>query len=176
MCLPAVPWLWRWGAIAALAAAAGFWCYTRGVVHTEARYEALRAQEQALALSAVQRLAKVASEIDVHWVRSTNTIHERARVITREVPRYVTAKANAHCTVTAGFVRLWDDPAGVQAGLYRPASGDIDAPAGVALSDVARGVIEARRRFDINASTLTACQAWVRHSRGNHAADTTDSR
>ena len=160
-----VPW---WGKLAALCVlVAVIWGhgYTTGGSRAEQRYEALRTKEQAAALATVQRLAKVASEISVHWVRATNTIHERARITTKEVPKYVTAKADSGCLVTSGFVRLWDESADLQANLYQPAAGDFDAPAGLALSDVAREVVEARRRFEFNRATLMACQDWVRSTR-----------
>jgi hypothetical protein len=139
----------------------GGWCWTRGANHAEAKFAALQAKEQAAHLADVVRLAKAASEIELVWQNTTTTVRERAKVITREVPVYVTREADARCTVPLGLERLWSldlqaipDPA--------PAGSGNDAASGLALSDFGRGVVEAKERFALNRATAEACQAWVR--------------
>lgn len=139
----------------------GGWCWTRGANHAEAKFAALQAKEQAAHLADVVRLARAAAEIDVAWVNTTTTVRERAKVITREVPVYVTREADARCTVPVGLERLWSldlqaipDPA--------PTGSGNDAASGLALSDVGRGIVEAKERFELNRATAEACQAWVR--------------
>ena len=152
----------RLAVIAASVAALCLLCWLKGAAHAERRFDALRAKEQAEAFEHVQRLARAANEIDVVWVNTTTTVRERARVITREVPVYVSPEADARCTVPSGFVRLWN--ADLQADTAAATtSGGNDEPAGLALSDVAAaGVVPAKERFELNRAALEACQAWVR--------------
>lgn len=147
--------------IAAAVAAFGLTCWLKGAGHAERRFEAIRAAEGAEALVNIQRLAKAAAEIDTITMNITTTVRERAKVVTREVPVYVTRESDARCTVPVGLERLWHidlqalpDPA--------PAGGSNDAASRLALSDVARGVVEAKERFALNRATGEACQAWAR--------------
>jgi len=139
----------------------GGWCWTRGANHAEAKFSALQATEQAAHLADVVRLAKAASEIELVWQNTTTTVRERAKVIRQEVPVYVTKESDARCTVPVGLDRLWHldlqalpDPA--------PTGSGYDAASRLALSDVARGIVEAKERFELNRATAEACQAWVR--------------
>jgi len=152
----------RVAVIAAAVATLSLVCWLKGAAHAERRFDALRAKEQAEALEHVQRLARAANEIDVVWVNTTTTVRERARVITREVPVYVSPEADARCTVPRGFVRLWNADLQADTPAAAPGGGH-DEPAGLALSDVARdGVLAAKERFALNRAALEACQAWVR--------------
>ena len=151
----------RWLALAALVLAVWGHGWMRGAAHEEAKAEALRAKQEAAALEHAAELAKAAAEVDAITMQITTTVRERAKVITREVPVYVTREADARCTVPVGLERLWHlnlqavpDPA--------PAGSGNDAASRLALSDVARGVVEAKERFALNRATAEACQAWVR--------------
>ncbi len=151
----------RIGLYAALVVAWSGWCWVKGTQHAEAKFAALQAKEQAAHLADVVRLAKAASEIELVWQNTTTTVRERAKVIRQEVPVYVTKESDARCTVPVGLERLWHldlqtipDPA--------PTGSGYDAASRLALSDVARGIVEAKERFELNRATAEACQAWVR--------------
>lgn len=88
-----------------LVAAFGGWCWVRGANHAEARYEALRAQEEAAALAHSMELAKRADEITLAYITQTRTIREKGATIVREVTKYVTPDADAACP-TDGLVRV----------------------------------------------------------------------
>lgn len=62
----------------------------------------------------------------------------RTQTLIRKVPTYVTKKADAACTVPTGFVQLWNGGASGQGTAAGPPRGPVEAPSGVALSDVAR--------------------------------------
>lgn len=83
----------------------GGWCWTRGANHAEAKAEALRARQEAVALKHAQELAKRADEITLVYLTQTRTVRERGQTIVREVPRYVTPADDAACP-TAGLVRV----------------------------------------------------------------------
>lgn len=160
--LPALvmPWWTKYAALGALVVA--IWCHgwLKGAQGVREAWEAATAKQEAAALAKTVELAKRASELDAVWIAATTTIRERVKVLTKEVPIYVSPESDTRCSVPAGFIRLWD--AHLQA-LYSPASGSgNDAPSGLALSDVGRGIVEAKERFELNKATGEACQAWVR--------------
>jgi len=157
----ALPWWTKYAALAALVAAAWGHGWLRGAASVRDAWEAAQAAEQAAHLADVVRLAKAASEIELVWQNTTTTVRERARVVTKEVPVYVSKESDARCTVPVGLERLWSldlqaipDPA--------PTGSGYDAASRLALSDVARGIVEAKERFELNRATAEACQAWVR--------------
>jgi hypothetical protein len=157
----ALPWWAKYAALAALVAALWLHGWTTGREGVREDWEAATAREQAAHLADVQRLAKAASEIELVWQNTTTTVRERAKVITREVPVYVTKESDARCLVPVGLERLWH--LDLQALLDPAAAGSgNDAASRLALSDVARGVVEAKERFALNRATAEACQAWVR--------------
>lgn len=146
----------RWGAILALAVAIWGHGWVRGAGHAEKRAEAVRVAQEAAALKHAQELARRGDEITVVWLRGQREIEERIRKV--EVTKYV----KPDVPVPVGLVRLWDDSAGVQARIYQPASGIDDAAGDVALVDLGRGILEARRRFELNRAQCVALQEWAK--------------
>jgi len=75
------------------------------------------------------------------YIDRVQTVYVAGKTITKEIPVYVTAQADAACTIPAGFVRIHDAAAANVA--PEPAAGDPDAPAaGVTLSAVAETVTD----------------------------------
>lgn len=68
-------------------------------------------------------------------------IQTRTVTLIKEVTRYVTPAADGRCIVPVGFVRAYD-AATSEAGLPSAAGGSLDAPSGVALSDVLTADVE----------------------------------
>lgn len=110
---------------------------------------------ESLAAADQQRAATIASEkardteakaaaitIDIgqQHAAALAEIHIVKQIVTREVPRYVTVKADAACSVPAGFVRLHDAAAGGRVPDAPDATGSPDDPSGVPLSAVAATV------------------------------------
>ena len=143
----------------ALIAAFGLGCWLRGAAHAERKHEALRAVEERATYKRLQELAKRAEEVTLVYLARRDEIDTKARTI--EVTKYVTKESDAACPVPVGLVRLWDAQS-VSAGIYQPASGVDDAARDVALSDVGRGIVEARRRFEVNRAKCEALQGWAR--------------
>lgn len=93
---------------------------------------------------AARRNVRVVTE----YVDRVQTVYVAGATITKEIPIYVTQKADAACTIPAGFVRIHDAAAANAA--PDAAAGDPDAPAtGVTLSAVA----------DTVAGNYTTCHA-----------------
>ncbi|MFK3649283.1 hypothetical protein ACI2IY_12745 [Lysobacter enzymogenes] len=129
--------------IVALIAAIGF-----GAAYQQSRIAAAQratdAAEARYAVATVERdtarverdAARANIRIVTRYVDRVQTVHVTGATITKEIPVYVTAKADAACVVPAGFVRIHDAAAANAA--PDAAAGDPDAPAaGVTLSAVA---------------------------------------
>jgi hypothetical protein len=145
--------------VGALVAAFGLTCWLRGAAHAERKAEALRAVEERATYRRLQELAKRAEEVTLVYLARRDEIDTKARTI--EVTKYVTQKSDAACPVPVGLVRLWDAQS-MPAAIYQPDSGDEEAARDLALSYVGRGIVEARRRFEVNKSRCEALQAWAR--------------
>lgn len=75
-------------------------------------------------------------QVVTKYVDRVQTVYVAGATITKEIPIYVTPKADAACTIPAGFVRIHDAAAANVA--PNAAAGDPDAPAaGLTLSAVA---------------------------------------
>ena len=85
--------------------------------------------------------ARQRTSIVTQYVDRVTGLRSTGATITQEIPVYVTAKADAACTIPAGFVRIHDAAAANAA--PEPGAGDPDAPAaGVTLSAVADTVAD----------------------------------
>ena len=105
--------------------------------------------------------AALSEKVVIRYVDRVRVVREVGATITKEIPVYVTAQADAACPIPAGFVRVHDAAAqGVPLG--EPA-GDPDAPApGVTLSAVADTVAGNYTACHETGTQLTALQAWLR--------------
>ena len=114
-------------------------------------------------LASVQAALQAAQQqpaIITRYVDRVQVVREAARVITKEIPVYVTPAADAACPVTVGFVRIHDAAAAGRA--PQPPAGDPDAPAaGVALSAVADTVAGNYETCNAIRDQLTSLQEWV---------------
>ncbi|MFC0155945.1 hypothetical protein ACFFJ4_20825 [Xanthomonas dyei] len=121
------------------------------------RDAALQAKHQA---EAERDSAKGSTTVVTQYVDRVQIVREAGATITREIPIYVTQKADAACAIPAGFVRLHDAAAsGNPAG---PPTGDPDAPAtGVTLSGIAGTVAGNYTRCHATAAQLSALQDWI---------------
>lgn len=108
-----------------------------------------------------QLAATNASErIVTRYVDRVRVVHERGATLTKEIPVYVIAQADAACPVPVGFVRVHDAAAAND--LPGPA-GTLDAqPSGLALSAVASTVVDNYATCHAAIEQLNALQAWVR--------------
>jgi hypothetical protein len=117
--------------------------YTKGVDDTKAiakkqkeaedrRNEQLRQQErdaQELALLTIQRKLQDAEA----------KLAKKVQVITKEVTKYVTQKADSECVVTAGFVHVHNlSTTSTPDDVASREPGNVDTPTSVTLSDIAK--------------------------------------
>lgn len=121
--------------------------------------------QEAQALATQLEAAQHAERVITQYVDRVRTVRERGQTIIQEVPVYVTETADAACPVPAGFVRLHDAAAqNLSTAPTSPdATGDPDAPApSIALSDVAKTLVDNYTTCHATAAQLNALQDWVR--------------
>lgn len=110
----------------------------------------------------VQRQGTVNQAVAVDQQAVQDRIRTVTKTIIEKVPIYVTAKADAHCVVPTGFVRMHDAAA---LGLPPVPVGDgrsIDGPSGLELSTVADTVVANYGACNGFREQLIGWQAWYR--------------
>lgn len=128
------------------------WLQEQAVVATAAKETLAQTVAQDTATQAIAATAAVAQD----------KIRVITRTITKEVPVYVTAKADSACVVPRGFVRVFNGAAAGVAPVPDPAGQSDDAPAGVGLAAVADATAGNFGTCRATAQTLSDLQAWVR--------------
>jgi hypothetical protein len=104
--------------------------------------------------------AQASEHIVTRYVDQVRVVHERGATLTKEIPVYVTAQADAACSVPVGFVRVHD--AAASNDLPGPADAADAQPSGLALSAVAGTVVDNYATCHAAVEQLKALQAWVR--------------
>lgn len=134
--------------------------WLRGAAHVQAKWDA-KSQRQAVAdAAAAKRQAEVTVKVVTKYVDRVRVVQGKTKTIIKEVPVYVTKKADADCTINAGFVRLHDAAASAaDPGAARDADA---APSGVTLSAVAETVAGNYGICFETAEQLRALQSWAR--------------
>ncbi len=147
--------------LAATVAAAWLWGHHVGAAGVQSEWDASKAS-QAEALAKVQvSAAQVTTKVVTQYVDRVKVVHDKAAAIVKKVPVYVTAKADAACTVPAGFVRVHDAAAqGTE--LPDAATGADEAPSGVALSTIAGTVAGNYGLCRETAQQLSSLEDWAR--------------
>lgn len=156
-----IPLPWRIiGALAVSAALVGAG-WRAGADRVQARWDAERAAQAVAAARHAARIADAGQDAASQFATSALATQQRTVEIIKKVPVYVTAQADADCTVPAGFVRL-HDAAAADVSAAQPATGADDAPAGIALSAVAGTVAENYSACHQTAAQLIQLQGWVK--------------
>lgn len=138
------------------------WLYhvgtTQRIALAEARADtAITTQRE---LAGQLEAAKASEHIVTRYVDRVRIVHERGATLTKEIPVYVTAQADAACPVSVGFVRVHD--AAASNDLPDPAGVTDAQPSGLALSTVAGTVVDNYATCHAAIEQLNALQAWVR--------------
>lgn len=154
------PLLTRLAIVLLLAVVAGGYVWWSQHQLQQATYRATVAEGARDILADRLAAAKASEKIVIRYVDRVHTVHDVGATIVREVPVYVTPKADAACTVPRGFVRVHDAAAaGVLPG---PAEPTDDRPAGLALSTASAVVVDNYTTCHAIAEQLIALRDWVR--------------
>lgn len=169
------PWVLLGMLVAALAIGAGG--YHLGAKVTAATYEAniIKADQQRATDNAA--VAKTINDTAATWAEKYRFLTTQLQVaenthriiyntIREEVPVYVTAKADAGCTVNNGFVLLYDSAfSGTKpeqlAAAAGPGPSNLDGPSGVSLSQVGAVSVDNADACDQWRDKAQSCRAYV---------------
>lgn len=125
-----------------------------------AEKRAAEASAEAAALRIDLVTARATTRVVTRYVDRVQIVRERAATITKEVPVYVTAEADALCVVPVGFVRLHD--AAAENRDPEPAGNPDAAAEGVELSTVTETVTGNYAICHETAEQVIALQDYVR--------------
>jgi len=148
--------------------------YERGhrIAILEIQAESLKAITKAVEEARALQIAEdaITNEIGKHEAEARERIVTKTITQIKQVPIYVTQKADAACTVPRGFVLQHDAAASGNASPALPDApgGAVDSASGVALSGVAETVIENYGTCYKIRGQLMALQDWVRQQQALH--------
>lgn len=91
---------------------------------------------------------------------------DRLGQLLKEVPKYVTDKADRACTITSGFERVYNSAAtGTAIGLPGGGAMDVDEATGIKISDVAAVSVENFNECRQRGKIIEAWQEWYTRSK-----------
>ena len=158
--LPA--WCYWLFIVAALCLAANL--HGRRAVH--AQWDTEKDHQKQAIKSIKAKQDSVTTQTITQTIYRDRIVRVQGATITKQVPIYVTAKNDLHCTINNGFVRVWNAAnSGVQ--LPETAASTNDQASGIGLSDVAtRHSVEATytRRLEVQ---LISLQEWIERQLDN---------
>lgn len=118
-------------------------------------------EQLAKAFEQGQELGVVRDRIVTQYVDRVQVIRERGETIVKEIPVYVSAKADAACVVPAGFARV-HDAAAANLPAPEPLGAADEAPSGIALSAVAETTAGNYATCNETAERLIGLQELIR--------------
>lgn len=138
----------------------------------EAKDAAATKAAQAHVAAVVAQQGQVNATVAADQTKAQAAIRVVTKTLIQRIPQYVTAQADADCVVSSGFVSLWNDAA---AGRVPPVPGggpdaDVNAPSGVALSQVSTADIETAGDFYALRSEVLGWRQWYAGQRAAFAA------
>ncbi|WP_060116632.1 hypothetical protein [Burkholderia ubonensis] len=143
--------------------------YSRGVAETTAKYEAQRRAEQVAAAQAQFEQLSQSKAVNLSLSSKLATSEKLTATVQAQLAKvkdYVSDRADAACTVPAGFVYLHDlslDPGDGSVAESKP--GNADSPSGITLSQVSTvdgfNLAEARHRGEV----IDAWQRWYEENK-----------
>lgn len=131
-------------------------------------------REQARLKAETLELEKKAGEITIQvitkYIERVNVVTEKGDEVVREVPYYVTEKADNYCAISDGWVYSHNRAAAGAATSRLPeAPRDVDAStSGIELSDSATTIAENYKRYHQVVEQLKSLQAWIRKQEANN--------
>ena len=107
---------------------------------------------------------------DMHeQLMEANARKDKVRIIVKEVNRYVTEKSDATVVIPRGFVWLHNASlAGQNPAVAESEPGDVDAPSGVKLSDVAAVTASNNAECVYRGEVITLWQEWYHRQKVIH--------
>lgn len=120
--------------------------------------EAAVAEQAVKVVKLVQKSDAITYKVAQTQQAATEKVVTVTQTIIKEVPKYVSVQADAHCAIPVGFVGVFN--AGATDTLPPSVASDDDAPSGVALSDVAKTSVDNDGLYYQLATQVKAWQDW----------------
>jgi hypothetical protein len=160
------PWV-KFAAIGVLVVAIFGSGWYLGAEHIQARVDKQAVIDTKAHEAETTRLAKVEQVVVYKYIDKYNVVHDQGQAIIKEVPKYVTKKADANCTITSGFVRVFDAAA---ANIPLPEAArtadetisGVDTDSGVKLSEVEDIIGRDFALYHLMKVQCESLQDWVR--------------
>ena len=137
-----------------------FGLYTEGGLAERKHWEEKVAEQRIEIERLKTESEKVTTQVVTKYVDRYTVVTEKADEIIRQVPVYITEKADASCTVTNGFVVLHD--AAARNTIPNAPGKANDEASGVKISEVGSTVAENYKRYHQLKTQLEALQEWIR--------------
>jgi Ca2+/Na+ antiporter len=129
-----------------------------GKVTDEQWQERIKKENEAIViLQAKQK--EITTEVVVKYVDKIKYIEGKQRVITKEIPKYITKEVDANCSITNGFIWLHDQSA--QNSLSDAPRYPNEVSPSVKLSTVTTTVTENYETYHKVAEQLRMLQEWI---------------
>lgn len=149
------------------------WGYERG--QRQAIIEMQAASVKAIAKAAEDARALGIAEGAITFTAEQHAAEAREKIVYRtitrikEIPIYVTPKADAACSISLGFVQLHDDAASNQGATLPDSAGQSpDSASDVKLSEVSAANIQNYGTYYQVREQLIGLQDWVRQQQALH--------
>jgi hypothetical protein len=138
-----------------------WWAYGRGEDGMHDKWLASIAADSAAQARRVQASDIVTTQVVTQTIERVRVVLTQGATITKEVPVYVTSKANASCHLTVGFARVLNAAAGGQSLDAKAAPGAYDSPLGTSLSDAAGVISDNYSICRADQERLRGLQRWI---------------
>lgn len=158
--LKLIPWYYRWLAVGLLVTAVAATGWLKGAGHVQAEWDQERAHLHDTALVIQAKQYVLTNQVVATYTVTRAAASQVAMANQKEVPDYVTQKADAGCTLSTGFVRVLNAAAAGDVLSAAPGSA-VDAPSGVEPSAAAQNIAGNYATCRANAEALKALQGWA---------------
>lgn len=142
------------------------WAYQAGESSIQAKWDkAEEVRKEKAETAAKQQKAeqdKIVADLKEE-LRLAKEQTEKVKIIVKEVPKYVTQKADAACTFTRGFEWVYNVP--LDPGLAGSPPGDVDEETTLKASEVAAVSAENNAECQLRGKVIEAWQEWYERSR-----------
>ncbi|MBI2798984.1 MAG: hypothetical protein HYX63_01655 [Gammaproteobacteria bacterium] len=157
----AIPWWGRALAILAIAAALFGYGWLKGARYEERKADAARAAQERANLVELQRVMVRDNQISTDYLAKLQGWATASANLTKELPKYVSPKADRNCALNNGFVQLWNAKPTADYSMPDATATADDAAKGVALSRAAVSLGAAKIAFAENKEQCEKLQKWA---------------
>lgn len=138
-----------------------WWAYDHGKNVEHEAWQASITKDAVAQANLVHASDIVTNTVITHTVDRVQLVLTQGATITKEIPVYVTQKADAACSLTVGFARVFNASAGGKALDANATSGAYDAALNTPLSDITGVIGDNLKQCRVDQEHLRGLQAWV---------------